>query len=312
MGKSDKYSFAYDCVAAMRNVPRLLGMELEMHGNGWQGGYYLNGDKHAYRRDKLKVFVGRGSVWVSEEGGRCVSLPQWLIEFGGASDFKDALRIIKGQPQAIEWNREFRKRVAPEVQYVSKDVLEGAKRYPLEKCPLFRWMCGMFPEEKVREVWERYNVTTDSHGNAVFWYVDQQGRILYDKRILYKADGHRDKSFFPGRQFRVADGYSGRCYFGANLEGDGRKSFIVESEKSAIIASLYYGRTFLATGGKGNLREIEPDMMLVPDMDARIEWEEKGPVWEWWKKWPAGIPIPEKADIGDMIVAKKSLSLQKL
>lgn len=313
MEKKDRYSFAYDCVAAMRNVPRLLGMELEMHGNGWQGGYYLNGDKHAYRRDKLKVFVGRGSVWVSEEGGRCVSLPQWLIEFGGASDFKDALRIIKGQPQAIEWNREFRKKVAPEVQYVSKDVLEGAKRYPLEKCPLFRWMCGMFPEEKVREVWERYNVTTDSHGNAVFWYVDQQGRILYDKRICYGEDGHRRKDFFPGRQYRVADGYTGKAYFGAHLANDGKKAFIAESEKSVLLCSLYFGdRRFMACGGKSNLREIEPDMLLVPDMDARIEWEEKGQVWEWWEKWPAGIPIPEKADIGDMIVAKKSLSLQKL
>lgn len=312
MDKKDKYSFAYDPVAALRNCPRLLGMELTEHGNGWQGGYYLNGDKHAYRRDKLKVFVSRGSVWVSEEGGKCVSLPQWLIEFGGAMDFKDALRMIKGQPQAIEWNRQFRERAVPDVQYVGKDVLEGAKRYDLRKCSLFNWMCGLFPEEKVREAWDKYNVTTDSHGNAVFWYVDQTGRILYDKRILYKSDGHRDKSFFPGRQFRVADGYSGKCYFGAHLEGDGRKSFIVESEKSALLANLYYGRIFLATGGKGNLREIEPDMMLVPDMDARMEWEERGEVWPWWEKWPKDVPIPEKADIGDMVVARKSLSLQKL
>jgi hypothetical protein len=147
----------------------------------------------------------------------------------------------------------------------------------------------------------------------VFWYVDQDGRILFDKRILYKEDGHRDKSFFPGRQFRVGDGYSGRCYFGACVPDDGRKAFVCESEKSALLASLYYGgRRFLATGGKGNLRGIEPNMMLVPDMDARIEWEEKGEVWPWWEKW--GVPvgeIPDHADIGDMIVAKKSCASGK-
>ena len=304
---SDKFRFAYDPAVALQNAPKLMGMELVRHGQGLQGGYYLNGDRHSYRKDKLKVFISRGSVWVSEEGGRCVSLPQWLIEFGGAADYKEAMKMINGQPQVLEWHREFREK-KQELRYVDADVLRGAKAWPLEKCSLFRWMCGMFPEDRVREVWDKYNVTTDSHGNCVFWYVDQDGRILYDKRILYKEDGHRDKDFFPGRQFRVADGYTGRCYFGACVPDDGKKAFIVESEKSALLASLYYGgRRFLATGGKGNLREIEPNMMLVPDMDARMEWEEKGEVWPWWEKW--GIPvseIPDHADIGDMIVAKKN------
>ncbi len=304
---SDKFRFAYDPAVALQNAPKLMGMELVRHGQGLQGGYYLNGDRHSYRKDKLKVFISRGSVWVSEEGGRCVSLPQWLIEFGGAADYKEALKMINGQPQVLEWHREFREK-KQELRYVDADVLRGAKAWPLEKCSLFRWMCGMFPEDRVREVWNRYNVTTDSHGNCVFWYLDQDGRILYDKRILYKEDGHRDKDFFPGRQFRVADGYTGRCYFGACIPDDGKKAFIVESEKSALLASLYYGgRRFLATGGKSNLREIEPNMMLVPDMDARMEWEEKGEVWPWWEKWGISIgEIPDHADIGDMIVAKKN------
>lgn len=303
---SDKFRFAYDPAVALQNAPKLMGMELVKHGQGLQGGYYLNGDLHSYRKDKLKVFISRGSVWVSEEGGRCVSLPQWLIEFGGAADFKEALKMINGQPQVLEWHREFREK-KQELRYVDADVLRGAKEWPLEKCSLFRWMCGMFPEERVRNVWDEYNVTTDSHGNAVFWYVDQNGKILYDKRIFYKDDGHRDKNFFPGRQFRVADGYTGRCYFGACVPDDGKKTFVLESEKSALLCRLFYGRRFLATGGKGNLREIEPNMMLVPDMDARMEWEEKGEVWPWWEKW--GIPvseIPDHADIGDMVVWKSS------
>lgn len=298
---SDKYRFAYDPMTALNNAPKLLGMELVQKGKDLQGGYYLNGEPHPHRRDKLKVFISRGSVWVSEEGGRCVSLPQWLIEFGGAADFKDALRMIKGQSQALHWNGEVRQRKNGVVRYVDREVLEAAKRYDLQKCPLFRWMCRMFPEERVRKAWEMYNVTTDAHGNAVFWYVDQNGKILYDKRIAYKEDGHRDKKFFPGRQYRVADGYNGRSYFGACIPEDGKKAFICESEKSAILAYLYYGRRFLATGGKGNLREIGPGMMLCPDMDARIEWEEKGEVWPWWEKWPKGEDVPEKADIGDLI-----------
>ena len=302
--------FEYDALAALRNAPKLLGMELREKGrNKLEGGYYLNGDLHPYRRDKLKVFIGRGCVWVAEEGGRCISLTQWLMEFGGASDYKDALRMIKGESQALVWTREMREKSRGEVKYVAKEVLEASRLYDLRLCPLFRWMCGLFPEEKVRRVWREYNVTTDGQGNAVFWYVNQDGNILYDKRIAYGEDGHRDKSHFPARKYRVGDGYSGKCYFGANVEGDGKKAFIVESEKTAILGHLYYGRRFMATGGKGNLRVIEPGMMLCPDMDARAEWEEKGEVWPWWEKW--GMPverIPGHADIGDMIVAKVCVS----
>lgn len=305
MGK-DSYRFAYDPVSALQNSGKLLCMDLAQCGPGkLQGGYYLNGDIHPYRKDKLKVFISRGSVWVSEEGGRCISLPQWLIEFGGAVDFKDALRMINGESQVISWSREVRERAKGKVLYVGNDVLEGARQYPLEKCTLFRWMCGLFPEDRVREAWNLYNVTTDSHGNAVYWYVDQNGKILYDKRIAYNEDGHRRKDFFPGRMYRVADGYSGRCYFGACLPGDGKKHFICESEKSALLGWLYYKRRFLATGGKSNLNEIDGDMLLIPDMDARMEWEEKGEVWPWWEKWGKKIEdIPSNADIGDMIVDK--------
>ena len=300
MGK-DAFRFDYDPLQAMNNCSKLLGMELTPRGRQLEGRYYLNGEPHPYRKDKLKVYCQNGTVWVSEEGDRCVSLPQWLIEFGGAADYREAIKMIKGESQALHWNGEFRKRVEVETRYVSPDVLEGAKRFDLRKCNLFNWMCRMFPEERVREAWDLYNVTTDSHGNVCYWCVDQHGRILYDKRILYKEDGHRNKNYFPGRQYRVADGYSGRCYFGACLPEDGKKVFVCESEKSAILGWLYWGRKFVATGGKGNLREVGPDMLLCPDMDARIEWEEKGEVWPWWEKWPAGEVVPDHADIGDLI-----------
>lgn len=301
MGK-DSFRFEYDLAAAMSNCGKLLGMELRKNGRQLEGGYYINGEPHPYRKDKLKIYCQNGSVWISEEGGRCVSLTQWLIEFGGAADYSSALKMIKGESQALHWNGEVRRNLEqPQLKYVSEDVLAGARRYALDGCPLFRWMCKMFPEDKVREAWDIYNVTTDSHGNAVYWYVNQDGKILYDKRIAYKEDGHRDKSFFPGRQYRVGDGFSARCYFGACLPSDGKRVFICESEKSAILGYLYWGRKFVATGGKGNLREIDQNMLLVPDMDARIEWEEKGEVWPWWEKWPAGEAVPDHADIGDLI-----------
>lgn len=300
----------YRIARAFERIPEITGLELTRNGGKWQGGYYLNGDRHPYRRDKLKVVEWKNGIWLFEEGGEGLSLENWLQQYGGAANYWEAVNIIEGKSKAFNYDRDVRKKEV-KLQYVDPSVLLGAKQYDLRKCNLFNWMCRMFPEEKVREAWNLYNVTTDSHGNVVYWYVDQNGKILYDKRILYKEDGHRDKTFFPGRQYRVADGYTGKCYFGACIEDGGGKTFVCESEKSCILGWLYYGRKFVATGGKGNLREVDSSMWLVPDMDARIEWEEKGSVWPWWEKWEIPIAeIPEKADIGDMIVWRKTHNLE--
>jgi len=297
------YRGQYDPLTALTSAGRLMCLELKPCGdNRLCGPYYLSGEPHPWRKDKLKVFISRGCVWVAEEGGRCISLPQWMIEFGHAADWKEAIKMIKSGSGNFVWDGVRRSVCKSEVRYVERAALVGAKAYPLESCSLFRWMCGLFSEERVRAAWDLYNVTTDAHGNAVFWYVDQSGNVLFDKRIAYKENGHRNKAFFPARVYRVDEGYRGKCYFGACVPQDGKKTFVVESEKSALLAYLYYGRRFLACGGINNLREVDENMLLLPDMDARAEWAEKGQVWPWWEQWglQAG-EIPEKADIGDMV-----------
>ena len=58
----DGFRFDYDPLAALANCPKLLGMELRECGPyRLQGPYYLNGDLHAFRRDKLKE-IGRAHV----------------------------------------------------------------------------------------------------------------------------------------------------------------------------------------------------------------------------------------------------------
>ena len=306
MEKKDRYSFAYDPVAALRNAPRLMGMELRECGtNKLCGPYYLNRDLHQWRRDKLKLFVSRGSVWCAEEGGRCISLPQWLIEFGGASDYKDALRIIRGQSQTIDWSKHEVRAKNDTVKYVSPDVLQGAKAYDLRKCPLFLWFCTLFPERRVREAFDRYNVTTDGQGLAVFWAVNQDGRILHDKRMKYLPTGRRDKSFGGTRLYKTADGYSARCFFGSHLIPACGDSDIltVESEKSAIGLYLWTGKTVIATAGKNNLHERDSRLLCYPDKDGFDEWEATGNrCIRWFDEWE--LPYeqqPPTADVMDMI-----------
>lgn len=298
----------YDVHRVFEDIPRVMGMELVRRGDHWEGGYYLNGDKHTFRKDKLKVAKWNNDIWVHEEGGESLSIANWLQQYGGASDFRHAIEILKGHQVPISVAiPQFRKK-SQEVLYVDKDIWRGLSQYDLRKCPLFRWMCTLFPEQRVREVWQRYGVTTDRFGNAVFWFFDCEGRLLHDKRMAYKEDGHRDRDRGAWREFTMSKGYTGKCFFGADYCASFDKAYCCESEKTALLFALYYDKPVMATGGKNALNEVDDRLILLPDMDARAEWDERGTVWPWWEHFEG---CGDHDDIGDAIVRRISLHNKK-
>ena len=265
----------------------------------WWGGYYLTGEQHSYRRDKMKVAIYNGDIWVHEEGGVSQSLATWLVNNGRAADYREAYRILDCKGKPLDVQRFFEKRKVVE-SYVPRSVVDAMRQFDLRKCPLFRWMCTLFPEDRVRDVWKMYNVTTDSKGCAVFWYADSQGRIAYDKRVFYKEDGHRDKSFGGTREYRTADGFTARPYFGAHLVKEDEEVRICEAEKSALLYTLATSKVMLATGGKGNLKDVA-NAKLYPDIDAIADWKSRAKgaeIVEWWSDWSE---FGDTSDIGDLI-----------
>lgn len=287
----------YNVLRAFEQVPSIMGLDLTRKRNDmWWGGYYLTGEQHSYRRDKMKVAIYNGDIWVHEEGGISQSLATWLVNNGRAADYREAYRILDCKDKPLDVQRFFEQRKVV-ASYVPRSVVDAMGQFDLRKCPLFRWMCTLFPEDRVREVWKMYNVTTDTKGLACFWYADSQGRIAYDKRVAYKEDGHRDKSFGGTRAYRTADGFTARPYFGAHLVKEGEEVNIVESEKTALTCACYLGGTWLACGGKNNIKDVA-NAKLYPDYDAREDWERKGTIVEWWKDWSE---CGATSDIGDLI-----------
>ena len=291
-----------DLNAVMDNIPTIMGLELKRTRNGWQGGYYLNRERHPYRRDKLKVWIWNYNVWLKEEGGSAMSLQTWLVQYGGAADYKEAYRIMRGNAVPLPYVESQRVRV--EGRYVSEEEFAEYCKYDLGRCNLFTWMCRMFGQTRVMEAWAKYDVTTDNEGNVVWWYRDTEGRLLHDKVMRYNVVGKRDKTFTT-RRFKTADGFSGRAYFGAHLIEEGKKVVLLESEKSVLLCACYFGMdndmVFLATGGKGNTRDIDENTILLPDMDAISDWGNTcGVICEWWNLFD--VEIGEKEDIGEAIV----------
>lgn len=292
-----------DLSAIMDNIPTIMGLELRRKNEDcWEGAYYIDRNRHAYRRNKLTVKIWKQNIWVHEQGGLSMSLVNWLKNYGGADSTKDALKIMRGN--ANPFYQEFAT-VNKEGAYVDEAIYEEYRAFALESCNLFTWMCRLFGEAKVREVWERYGVTTDSKGNTTFWYRDIEGRLLHDKIMRYNTNGKRDKTYIS-RRFKVGDGFTSKCYWGSHLVEDGKKIILMESEKTVLLCALYYGLdndiVFLATGGKGNIRDVDENTILVPDIDAVEEWSNvKGAnIWEWWNEFDC--EIGEHDDIGDAIV----------
>lgn len=141
----------------------------------------------------------------------------------------------------------------------------------------------------VEEIFDRYKVSSLDNGWCVFWYVDIKGKIRSGKYMKYLKDGHRDKSQQPSWEHKRRD-YKGelypnfnfvQCFFGEYLlSEDLRKPIaIVESEKTAIIASIFIDRyIWIACGSKNGLTQSKCEVLanrsvtLFPDLGAYDLW----------------------------------------
>jgi len=151
-----------------------------------------------------------------------------------------------------------------------------------------QWLAGVVGEEKAGEAIERYFVGTSKNGGTCFWQIDLQGKIRAGKIIVYGKDGHRRKDVKPPVQWvhsvlKLPNFNLSQCLFGEHLLRDTTKMVaIVESEKSAVIASCYLpDYIWLACGGSEGLNQDKCKCMegrtviLFPDAGCFDKWSAK-------------------------------------
>jgi len=175
---------------------------------------------------------------------------------------------------------------------------------------LFDYLIEKFPVEKVINVFEKYKMrSTDCkwEKSTVFYQIDIKGRYRTGKIINYDNKGKRVKEPYSRiywshnlctREFNL-----NQCLFGEHLlRGyNDENIYLVESEKTCLIASLFYPESiFLASGGLSNLsaKKLEVlsgfDVEAIPDKGGYKIWKDKLE--------PLGITvntIMEEADIYD-------------
>ena len=154
------------------------------------------------------------------------------------------------------------------------------------------WLKQRFGEQAANDALERYNVGSSKkwNGATVFWQVDTIGRIRMGKIMLYDLTGHRVKEPFPHitnvhSVLRLENFNLLQCFFGEHLlkERPSDPVALVESEKTAIVASIYFPEmVWIATGGKNGCKWKEPEVQnilkgrnvtLFPDLGAYQDWK---------------------------------------
>ena len=187
-------------------------------------------------------------------------------------------------------------RPAPVEPSCIPDKIVRASLSHYDRNPLYRYLCGVFGAEETLRLFNRYHIGTSSKwgGSTVFWQTDESGKVRTGKIMLYNpATGRRVKEpptrvSWAHAELRLPDFNLRQCLFGQHLLPlyTDRTVFLVESEKSAVIAAHYMPDIlWLATGGKHgcfNVRTVEAlrgrDVILLPDIGAPGAWRDKLPI----------------------------------
>ncbi len=178
-----------------------------------------------------------------------------------------------------------------EISYIHKYYLtESQKGYDKNNFILF--LMQQFGIEETNQAISKYSIGTSKHwtGATVFWQIDIHGKIRTGKIMLYDANtGKRIKEprsyiAWVHKIIKMSEYELRQCFFGEHLlKNDLLKPIaIVESEKTAIIASIFLPKFIWLACGNVNGLSAEKckvlkgrNVVLYPDINCFDLWSKK-------------------------------------
>jgi len=185
-------------------------------------------------------------------------------------------RTVKPQPKSIS--------------FIPVEVLKASlKGHEINH--FVKFLINLFGIEVASQLVSRYFIATSKHWNGatVFWQIDSQGNIRTGKIMLYSpTTGKRVKEPFNHinwvhKALKQPEFELRQCLFGEHLLIDKTKPVaLVESEKTAVIASVYLPQfIWVAVGSLTNLNDEKCSILkgrtvtLFPDLNGFEKWNNK-------------------------------------
>ena len=168
-------------------------------------------------------------------------------------------------------------------------VLESLRGY--NENNFIKYLVSLFGVQTVEELISKYLIATSKqwNGATIFWQIDINQSVRTGKIMLYDSiSGKRVKKPFNHiswvhKHWKIEEFNLAQCLFGEHLLADNSKPVaIVESEKTAIISSVYFPNLiWLASGSLNNLNIDKCNVLkgrtvfLFPDLNGYERWAEK-------------------------------------
>jgi hypothetical protein len=174
--------------------------------------------------------------------------------------------------------------------FIPMDLFKGSLQ-GYEANHFTSYLISLFGNDITNELISKYFIGTSKHWNGatVFWQIDTQGKVRTGKIMLYSpTTGKRIKQPFNHiswvhKAIKQPEFELRQCLFGEHLlKGNTKPVAIVESEKTAIIASVYLPCfIWVAVGSLSNLNADKCSSLagrtvcLFPDLNGFDRWSTK-------------------------------------
>ena len=168
------------------------------------------------------------------------------------------------------------------IEYIPKDLVEMTFRN-FNQNVFFMYLVKTFGRETAYDLQSQYNIGTASNGGTIFWQQDDKGRFRTGKVIYYKENGKRNhdrKSWFVHSKIKQNFTYQ-QCFFGLHLIDGTKPVALCESEKTAVMMSVYQPEfIWVASGGSEmlsplRLAELKRLDKVFADNGQFDKWKEK-------------------------------------
>jgi len=177
--------------------------------------------------------------------------------------------------------------IEPPTDYLPEDIFRGALLKGSRSNNFRQWLYSIYPLHDLQ-----HHISTSKHwpGAVIFWYIDINWNVRSGKIMQYNPEtGKRVKEPKPlitwvHKVLRLPNFNFDTCLYGEHLLNRflDKTVCIVESEKTAIVASIKYpGFIWLASGSLTNLTYKRCHVLkgrkivLYPDVGAEERWLEK-------------------------------------
>ena len=222
--------------------------------------------------------------YINDEVGRCDREVKCGYHFTAKQYFKANRSLGITYSQISHFKPQIKPILKP--HYISVDTVASTLGTP-KNANFIKFLETKYGEAETNKVISKYQLGAVKN-DVVFWQIDTSNRVRTGKIMKYDpTTGKRLKGAPPTniiwahKHFYKEGFIYVQCLFGENLiYGNNHTIAVVESEKTAIISSLYFpDKIWVATGGIGNFKLIEAlkgrNVIVYPDAGCYEIWRDK-------------------------------------